>query len=73
MLSVAHGIHGRALIGFVHTNLNQAPSAEFQPSTATGITGLDYAGNDPETIVRVGNGDAYVVLVTLDMAYSDLY
>ena len=45
-------------VGFVHTNLNQAPAAEFSTSTATGITGLDYAGNKPTTIVRVGNGDA---------------
>ncbi|GJE86057.1 glycoside hydrolase family 74 protein [Phanerochaete sordida] len=44
--------------GFVHTDLTKAPSAEFQPSTATGITGLDYAGQNPKTIVRVGNGDA---------------
>ena len=42
----------------MHTNLNQAPAAEFSTSTASGITGLDYAGNKPTTIVRVGNGDA---------------
>lgn len=46
------------VIGFVHTNLNQAPAAEFSTATSTGITGLDYAGNKPTTIVRVGNGDA---------------
>ncbi|KIP12012.1 carbohydrate-binding module family 1 protein [Phlebiopsis gigantea 11061_1 CR5-6] len=44
--------------GFVHSNLNVAPSSEFATSTSTGITGLDYAGNSPATIVRVGNGDA---------------
>ena len=45
-------------LGFVHSNLNVAPSAEFATSTSSGITGLDYAGNNPTMIVRVGNGDA---------------
>ena len=42
----------------MHNNLNVAPSGEFPTSTSTGITGLDYAGKQPTTIVRVGNGDS---------------
>lgn len=48
----------RIAIGFVHSDLTKAPANEFSTSTASGITGLDYAGNKPTTIVRVGNGAA---------------
>ncbi|KAI0348095.1 family 74 glycoside hydrolase [Trametopsis cervina] len=45
------------LEGFVHTDLTKPPAAEFATAASTGVTGLDYAGNKPTTIVRVGNGD----------------
>ena len=44
--------------GFVHTDLNKAPTAELGDATSSTITGLDFAGNNPTMFVRVGNGDA---------------
>ena len=44
--------------GFVHTNLDKAPASSFADATSSMITGLDYAGNKPTMIVRLGNGDA---------------
>lgn len=45
------------LTGFVHDDLTKYPSIEFDISIASGVTGLDYAGNKPTNFVRVGNAD----------------
>ncbi|KAF8213334.1 hypothetical protein K438DRAFT_1803801 [Mycena galopus ATCC 62051] len=50
--------------GFVHTSLTVPPSLAqvwTNPSWAT-TADLDYAGNVPSSIVRIGTGDSYVVL-----------
>ncbi|KAI0704899.1 hypothetical protein BC835DRAFT_1410239 [Cytidiella melzeri] len=41
--------------GFVHTDLTKPPANELANPTSTTVTGLDYAGNTPTTLVRVGN------------------
>jgi hypothetical protein len=42
--------------GFVHTDVNK-PMNMMSSLVMTSGTGLDYAGNNPNYIVRVGNGD----------------
>ena len=44
--------------GFVHTSLTTAPSQMFQNPVWSTTVGLDFAGNDPTNIVRIGNGDS---------------
>jgi len=43
--------------GFVHNDVDVAPSAFFTNPTWSTTVDLDYAGNDPTNIVRIGNGD----------------
>ncbi|KAL1690415.1 glycoside hydrolase family 74 protein [Schizophyllum commune] len=52
--------------GFVHEDLDKAPSTRFQnPEWSTSVD-IDYAGNVPTTIVRVGNaGDDPQQLIAL--------
>ena len=42
-------------IGFVHTSLTTPPLTAFQGVTWTGTVGLDYAGNNPTNLVRIGD------------------
>ncbi|KAJ7462663.1 hypothetical protein B0H11DRAFT_2053730 [Mycena galericulata] len=44
--------------GFVHTSLTQAPSVSFTNPTWSTTADLDFAGNDPSSIVRIGTGDS---------------
>ncbi|KAK0246051.1 hypothetical protein EDD85DRAFT_944431 [Armillaria nabsnona] len=43
--------------GFVHTDLD-TPTTSFSSPVWTTVVDLDYAGNVPTTIVRLGNGDS---------------
>lgn len=45
-------------IGFVHNDLTKAPSTSFTNPTWSTTVDLDYAGNSPKNIVRIGNGDS---------------
>lgn len=40
--------------GFVHNNLDIAPSVSFSNPTYSSSSDIDYAGNNPATIARVG-------------------
>ncbi|KAG7450325.1 Oligoxyloglucan reducing end-specific cellobiohydrolase [Guyanagaster necrorhizus] len=42
--------------GFVHNNLNVAPSNYYTNPTWTTTADIDYAGNNPTNIVRIGTG-----------------
>ncbi|EMD41812.1 glycoside hydrolase family 74 protein [Gelatoporia subvermispora B] len=44
--------------GFVHYDLDTPPANMFQNPTWSTTVDLDYAGNDPTNIVRIGNGDS---------------
>ncbi|KAI5117689.1 hypothetical protein M0805_003479 [Coniferiporia weirii] len=44
--------------GFVHNSLTTPPSTGFTNPTWSTTVDLDYAGNDPTNIVRIGNGDS---------------
>ncbi|OCH96472.1 Oligoxyloglucan reducing end-specific cellobiohydrolase [Obba rivulosa] len=44
--------------GFVHYDLNTPPATMFTNPTWSTTVDLDYAGNDPTNIVRIGNGDS---------------
>lgn len=47
-----------ASLGFVHTSLTSPPAAEYSnPTWATSID-IDFAGNKPTNIVRIGTGDS---------------
>lgn len=41
--------------GFVHTSLTTAPSTEFETPNWATTPDIDYAGNEPTNIVRIGN------------------
>lgn len=43
--------------GFVHTNLS-TPTTSFSAPVWTAVVDLDFAGNAPTNIVRLGNGDS---------------
>ncbi|SJL05981.1 related to endoglucanase [Armillaria ostoyae] len=43
--------------GFVHTNLG-TPTTSFSSPVWTSVVDLDYAGNVPTNIIRLGNGDS---------------
>ena len=44
-------------LGFVHNSLDVAPANSFQnPAWAT-TADLDFAGNKPTNLVRIGTGD----------------
>lgn len=43
------------IIGFVHTSLTTAPSTEFETPNWATTPDIDYAGNEPTNIVRIGN------------------
>ncbi|KAL5494893.1 hypothetical protein ACEPAI_355 [Sanghuangporus weigelae] len=45
------------LEGFVHTDLTKPPAAAYSNPTWSGAVDLDYAGNQPSHIVRIGNDD----------------
>ncbi|RPD82611.1 Oligoxyloglucan reducing end-specific cellobiohydrolase [Lentinus tigrinus ALCF2SS1-7] len=49
--SSPHQLH---LAGFVHNDLDKAPSVSFSNPTYSSSSDIDYAGNSPSTIVRVG-------------------
>ena len=49
-----------SLVGFVHLDLTKAPQTSFSPVWSTNVD-LDFAGNVPSTMVRIGNGNGYVV------------
>ncbi|KAI0724491.1 hypothetical protein C8T65DRAFT_734111 [Cerioporus squamosus] len=40
--------------GFVHNDLDKAPSVSFSNPTYSSSSDIDYAGNSPSTVVRVG-------------------
>lgn len=42
--------------GFVHLDLTKAPQTSFSPVWSTNVD-LDFAGNVPSTMVRIGNGN----------------
>ncbi|KAF7986250.1 hypothetical protein HWV62_38723 [Athelia sp. TMB] len=44
--------------GFVHTSLTTPPAAEYQTPTWATSADIDFAGNDPTNIVRIGTGDS---------------
>jgi len=44
--------------GFVHDNLNTVRTTEYSNPTWTTTVDIDFAGNVPATIVRIGNGDS---------------
>jgi len=44
--------------GFVHNSLTQAPSVSFTNPTWSTTADMDYAGNVPDNIVRIGTGDS---------------
>ncbi|KAI0078942.1 Oligoxyloglucan reducing end-specific cellobiohydrolase [Panus rudis PR-1116 ss-1] len=44
--------------GFVHTSLTSPPKSSFQNPTWSTTVDVDYAGNKPTNIVRLGNGDS---------------
>ncbi|THG93951.1 hypothetical protein EW026_g7416 [Hermanssonia centrifuga] len=44
--------------GFVHTDLTKAPTTEFTNPTWSSSSDLDFAGNTPTMIVRIGTGDS---------------
>ncbi|KDQ63817.1 carbohydrate-binding module family 1 protein [Jaapia argillacea MUCL 33604] len=44
--------------GFVHYNLSQAPAAEYANPTWATAADIDFAGNAPTNIVRIGTGDS---------------
>ncbi|KAI5121827.1 hypothetical protein M0805_003261 [Coniferiporia weirii] len=46
------------LEGFVHNSLTTPPLSSYTNPSWSGAVDLDYAGNDPATIVRIGNGDS---------------
>ncbi|KAL5535853.1 HTS1 [Sanghuangporus sanghuang] len=46
------------LEGFVHTDLTEPPAAAYSNPTWSGAVDLDYAGNQPLHIVRIGNDDS---------------
>ncbi|VDB99838.1 unnamed protein product [Peniophora sp. CBMAI 1063] len=55
--------------GFVHTDLSKAPAQEFQNPVWATTADIDYAGNNPTDIVRVGtatDGSSLQVAVSTD-------
>ncbi|KAH8102601.1 hypothetical protein BXZ70DRAFT_1059179 [Cristinia sonorae] len=44
--------------GFVHTSLTTAPANEFSNPTWSSSVDVDFAGNKPTNIVRIGSGDS---------------
>ena len=46
------------LTGFTHTSLAGAPSTSFLNPTWATASDIDFAGNKPSNIVRVGTGDS---------------
>ncbi|KIJ46121.1 carbohydrate-binding module family 1 protein [Sphaerobolus stellatus SS14] len=44
--------------GFVHNSLTTAPSTEFTNPTWSTTANIDFAGNQPSNIVRIGTGDS---------------
>ncbi|KAF5368557.1 hypothetical protein D9758_002431 [Tetrapyrgos nigripes] len=47
-----------ALLGFVHNSLTTAPQTEFQNPKWSTSADIDFAGNNPTNIVRIGTGDS---------------
>lgn len=47
-------------VGFVHLDLTKAPQTSFNPVWSTNVD-LDFAGNVPSTMVRIGNGNGCVI------------
>ena len=45
-------------LGFVHNSLTSPPQSSYTNPTWSGAVDLDYAGNKPTNIVRIGNGDS---------------
>lgn len=59
--------------GFVHDNLNTPRTTEYSNPTWTTTVDMDFAGNKPATIVRIGNGDSSTgrqVALSYDSGYT---
>lgn len=50
--------------GFVHTSLTTPPKAAYSNPTWSTSADIDFAGNVPTTIVRIGTGDRYGTCAT---------
>lgn len=52
----------RDIQGFVHNNLDTPPSVSYTNPTWSSTFGIDFAGNNPSYIVRVGTGSSSSVI-----------
>lgn len=58
--------------GFVHDSLDTPPTSEFVNPTWSTTPDIDYAGNNPTNIVRIGNTDDACVWVCYRLMVSKL-
>jgi xyloglucan-specific exo-beta-1,4-glucanase len=56
--------------GFVHTDLTKPPAASWTNPKWKTTADMDFAGNNPLSIVRVGTGDSYAKLIDTLMLVS---
>ncbi|KAI0090994.1 hypothetical protein BDY19DRAFT_984055 [Irpex rosettiformis] len=63
LISPPSGAHLLSAVGFLHTDLTKAPQTNFNPAWSTNVD-LDFAGNLPSTLVRVGNGNGQIAIST---------
>ncbi|KAF7793713.1 hypothetical protein EIP86_004829 [Pleurotus ostreatoroseus] len=62
LISPPTGVHLISAVGddggFVHTSLDTPPTQEFQNPVWSTTADLDFAGNNPSQLVRIGTGDS---------------
>ena len=52
-------VNGGLCVGFVHTSLTTAPTHSWTNPEWSTTADLDFAGNSPSSLVRIGTGDRY--------------